>query len=135
VRAYNGFGGEPPRAGEPVMCLRNMHEKGLYNGAVYRLKEDYVPFSHEISLSVDFRTVNLDNVRFEGVDGFARKDDRDCTPFYFGYAMTVHKAQGSEWFNTIVVDEYSRSDERKEWLYTAITRASDRCLIVDKVSS
>ena len=43
--------------------------------------------------------------------------------------MTVHKAQGSEWANVALIDEYRRSNERREWLYTAITRASESIVI------
>lgn len=42
----------------------------------------------------------------------------------YGYALTVHKSQGSSWPNVLVIDEFkgSKSDYKK-WLYTAITRA------------
>ena len=51
--------------------------------------------------------------------------------FDFSYAMTVHKAQGSEWPNVLVIDESAvfRGDARK-WLYTAITRACESTTIV-----
>ena len=51
----------------------------------------------------------------------------DCN---YGYALTCHKAQGSEWPEVIVVMEDAlsalRGIEKKRWLYTAITRAKDR---------
>ena len=50
--------------------------------------------------------------------------------FAFGYAMTVHKSQGSEWPYVLLVDEYRRPEQRREWVYTAITRASERILVV-----
>jgi superfamily I DNA/RNA helicase len=53
--------------------------------------------------------------------------------FDFGYALTVHKAQGSQ-FNEVllIVDGPGRMgfDEYKRWLYTAITRAVDRITIL-----
>lgn len=59
--------------------------------------------------------------------------------FAFGYALTVHKAQGSEWSRVLVVDEsadmIAMSEKRvgrraaleqgRQWLYTAVTRAAD----------
>ena len=45
------------------------------------------------------------------------------SPFDFGYCMTVHKAQGSEWENVLIIDE-NHGEDRLSWLYTAITRAS-----------
>jgi exodeoxyribonuclease-5 len=48
----------------------------------------------------------------------------DCN---YGYALTCHKAQGSEWPEVLVVLEGRlsalRGIEKKRWLYTAITRA------------
>jgi exodeoxyribonuclease-5 len=51
----------------------------------------------------------------------------------WGYAITCHKAQGSSWPNVIVYDDQlSRTEEdRKRWLYTAITRAERGLVILD----
>ena len=51
--------------------------------------------------------------------------------FEFAYAVTCHKAQGSEFDFVIVFDE-SRvfGEERHRWLYTAITRAREKLLII-----
>jgi exodeoxyribonuclease-5 len=48
----------------------------------------------------------------------------------YPYALTVHKAQGSEWENVCVVGEYpQRMDKFAEWFYTAVTRASKRLVV------
>ena len=47
----------------------------------------------------------------------------------FGYALTCHKAQGSEWKNVFVSCHGMGNDlaaSNFRWLYTALTRASDR---------
>ena len=51
--------------------------------------------------------------------------------FEFAYAITCHKAQGSE-FDFVVVFDESRAfgEESGRWLYTAITRAKDKLLII-----
>jgi ATP-dependent exoDNAse (exonuclease V) alpha subunit len=52
----------------------------------------------------------------------------------FAYTITCHKAQGSEWPNVLVVDDWPRrpgDSTRIKWLYTAITRASKRVVICD----
>ena len=43
----------------------------------------------------------------------------------WGYAITCHKAQGSQWGNVIVYDDGlgRTAEDRARWLYTAITRA------------
>jgi len=51
----------------------------------------------------------------------------------FGYAITVHKSQGSEWESVILYDDKFGiwdADMRTRWLYTAITRATDRFIWV-----
>lgn len=48
----------------------------------------------------------------------------------YGYALTVHKSQGSGFDNVLVIDEYRGGYEfRKKWLYTAITRAKKKVVI------
>ncbi len=63
----------------------------------------------------------------------ARTGDIDPKDLKYGWAITVHKAQGSEWKKVLVYDEsrfFNREeDNRKEWLYTAITRASEKLII------
>jgi exodeoxyribonuclease-5 len=51
--------------------------------------------------------------------------------FEFAYAITCHKSQGSEFNFVIVFDEsWAFGEERNRWLYTAITRAKEKLLIV-----
>ena len=51
--------------------------------------------------------------------------------FDFAYAITCHKAQGSEFDSVVVFDEsWLFGEDRYRWLYTAITRAKKRLLIV-----
>lgn len=55
-----------------------------------------------------------------------------------GYCLSVHKSQGSEWPWTIVLgDEYpgARMVCSREWLYTGISRAKQRCVLVGKRST
>lgn len=51
--------------------------------------------------------------------------------FEFAYAITCHKAQGSEFDFVVVFDEsWAFQEEKNKWLYTAITRAKEKLLIV-----
>ena len=51
--------------------------------------------------------------------------------FDFGYVLTVHKAQGSQWDDVVLFDEsYAFQDSRDRWLYTGITRAAKRLTVV-----
>ncbi len=51
--------------------------------------------------------------------------------FDYGYALTVHKAQGSQWNSVVLFDESGAFREhRNRWLYTGITRAAQRLTVV-----
>ena len=50
----------------------------------------------------------------------------------YGYCLTTHAAQGSEWEKVLVLEEsfpFER-DEHKRWLYTAATRASEKLVLL-----
>lgn len=54
--------------------------------------------------------------------------------FNYGHAITVHRAQGSEWNKVLVLEENFPFDkvEHARWLYTAITRASEKATLILK---
>ena len=52
----------------------------------------------------------------------------------FGYALTLHKCQGSSYDKVLVYFEYMKgmdSDMKKKWMYTAVTRAERALCIVE----
>lgn len=54
-----------------------------------------------------------------------------CLDFDYGYGITVHAAQGSEWDKVILCDDWAMND-RQRWLYTAVTRAKSELVWVKK---
>ena len=85
------------------------------------------------ALYIDFKTRNKGLDR-EGVKRSLREDPYfNAYRLKFGYAITCHKAQGSEWehvfvschshMNTLSADYF-------RWLYTAITRTSNRLYLL-----
>lgn len=52
----------------------------------------------------------------------------------YGYAITVHKSQGSQWDKVLIQEGWFPGDtiEHARWLYTAVTRAVNRCVIIKK---
>lgn len=54
--------------------------------------------------------------------------------FTYGYAITCHKSQGSQWDNVLVVEEKFpfNKEEHSRWLYTAITRAVEKLVLIRK---
>ena len=63
-----------------------------------------------------------------------RFKDKIPDQFTYGYAITCHKSQGSEWDNVLVIEEGFPFDkeEHKQWLYTAATRAAKKLVIIKK---
>lgn len=58
-----------------------------------------------------------------------RREDTVCR-FEFAYAVTCHKAQGSEYDFVVVFDESRLFNDGARWLYTAITRAKKKLVIL-----
>lgn len=133
MRRLNGYSGYP-QPGEPVICLRNVRDMGIFNGAVYTLLEQFLPGQTEILIDVDGTAVKVPMVEFHGVPTGLKHNEEALTKFDFGYVMTVHKAQGSEWDNVVLIDEYGRREDREKWLYTGITRAASRITVVSAVN-
>ena len=63
-----------------------------------------------------------------------RFQDKIPDQFPYGYAITCHKSQGSEWDNVLVIEEGFpfEKEEHKQWLYTAATRAAKKLVIIKK---
>lgn len=68
--------------------------------------------------------------------GRVREKYGDLVPkeFAYGYALTCHKAQGSEWDKVLVVEEGFpfNKEEHARWMYTAVTRAAKKLTLVLK---
>ena len=50
--------------------------------------------------------------------------------FDSAYAISVHKSQGSEWNNVVLIDESNIFNCPEKWLYTGITRAKKHLIII-----
>lgn len=58
---------------------------------------------------------------------------RRCLQADWSWAMTVHKAQGSQWDKVCIFDDWRDRETRPKWLYTAATRASKELTIFNMV--
>lgn len=116
------------RLGDLLLCTRNLWEYGLQNGSLGQLvqiedpprlltKDSGEPLGHAIA--------------------WVMWDDGERRPIFepmlddleLGYAITVHKAQGSQWPRVIVPITGSRMLDRT-LIYTAITRAQTQVILV-----
>ena len=79
------------------------------------------------------RDIDLDNYIHTGYFNKNSLRKKFLDTFDYGYCLTVHKSQGSEWENVMVIEEpckYWSGDLWNRWLYTAVTRAKHRLVIV-----
>ena len=134
-RAYNarmrerrGFSGALPIAGDKLVCLRNNRRKGLLNGGLWMIKESPRPrrqilrmhLKPDEDLSDRIVKVSVRPECFTGtIEGVEWEQRRHFDEFDFGYVLTVHKAQGSQWDDVVLFDEsFAFPDSRDRWLYT-----------------
>jgi exodeoxyribonuclease-5 len=150
IRTLLGFGSEALEPGERVICLRNNRNAKkcqIFNGmlgtaATIKLKNKGNKFHwYKATIDMDgerkpykglinrYQVDNKDTVSY--VKGLESKELGDL--FDRGYALTVHKAQGSECRKVILHEEPCQlwqGEMWKRWLYTAVTRAQEELYIV-----
>jgi exodeoxyribonuclease V len=140
IRALLGIKEPLPVAGDRLVCLRNDRTKGLINGGLWRvdalqgLRKDFVRMTVKPEDDTGRASAKVAVLRqfFEGGEGeIPYPLRRESDEFDFGYALTVHKAQGSQWDEVMLFDEsYAFGEHRNRWLYTGLTRAAKRLTIV-----
>lgn len=134
-------GGPLPVAGDKLVCLRNDHKISILNGTLWRVEEVKTDVNTMITLCVksldDENDTNIREVRvreefFIGGEGaIPWQELRGTQQFTYGYALTCHKSQGSQWDNIIIFDEArSFGEDAIRWRYTAITRAAKQVTVV-----
>lgn len=144
MRKHFGIDEPYPQFGEKLICIRNNRELGIYNGEMFMVAscEDtggkYLTMSlarleggDDILESIKVHKGNF-NPKYLDDDGkIPMFEDRNCASLVFGYAVTVHKAQGSQWDNVVLMDEsWVFRDSAQRWMYTGITRAAKSIKIV-----
>lgn len=146
IRTLKGISAALPTPGERLVCLRNVKDKRLLNGSLWSVVDTKKPTSRTKALGVTklkiapdddgaqerHVDVTVKNEFWSGHEGDLEWQDKKGTEeFTFGYALTCHKAQGSQWDEVIVFDESSAfREDKNRWLYTATTRAAERLTIV-----
>lgn len=119
--------------GDPVLCKRNLWDRGLQNGSL-----GVVVQVEDVHRTQDTEAGGEDDQVLAWVDW----DDGVRRPIVeemlddleLGYAITVHKAQGSQWPRVIVPLTGHRLLDRT-LVYTAVTRAQRQVLLVGDESA
>lgn len=137
-----------PKPNERLVCLRNDSNVGVLNGTLWDVLAASIQSSEVIDLHVRdaegdaevlcdaFATYMRDG---EKARKFTKEERReyDAQDFDYGYLLTVHKAQGSQWDHVLVLDQsrtFNRDGNGRRWLYTAITRAA-KSVVIAKMDS
>jgi len=143
-----------PYPDERVICLKNNHDTKVMNGQlgtlVWMTKPE--PNIYDMTINMDgtgaFYESLVHNCCFgketydDGYEQISWKKNKAVLKrtgyksidiFDFGYAISVHRSQGSEWDNVVLFEQRSKHwdyDFYKKWLYTAITRAKKNLFII-----
>ncbi len=150
IRGLLGFEGFDPVPGERLICLRNnwlSRQCQICNGmqgtlrSIRKIEKNGRWDWYEVSIKIDGEEEPYEGLisrhqldkpqRLFFVEGVPVSEIGDL--FDRGYALTVHKAQGSQARKVILLEQYGRTwseDEKRRWLYTAVTRAEEELFIV-----
>lgn len=138
-----------PYTGEPLICRKNSMAHNLINGQE-ATAGDFSVAAEDAQLDAGVTTDEGESVTCKAWRGPFKEHDSGAPVrpkmydpdwqaqrghgvevFDFGYAITCHVSQGSQWDDVLVYDE-SRvfRDDAKKWLYTACTRAAERLTVI-----
>jgi exodeoxyribonuclease-5 len=130
-----------PVVGDKLICLQNDKDLGIFNGGIFDIKQilkskyktNFLHMSLE-SQDEDRGPIMVKVHKSFFIDDVPIPDWKmlkGSQQFDYSYAISVHKAQGSQWGNVTIFDEsYCFREERWKWLYTGVTRASEKLTII-----
>ncbi len=161
VRSYKGLGSLPQSGDKLICTQNNwetfIDEDMRFNlvngiiGTAYKpfydteksigfmmFKPDFLDEFCPEALPFDAGIFIVGNYWYKRGDYFEKTDENGeptgaftLNRFEYGYCISCHKAQGSEFGNVLVFDEsYAFKEDKNRWLYTAVTRAKDKLIIV-----
>lgn len=122
IRQLKGYNPIKPVSGDRVISLRNSRKYKIVNGSQgivrgVRARKLTVEFYNK-TLSIEYSPTTFNQEKQSG-------DNMYVHPFDYAYAVTCHKAQGSEWKKTFVLEQKISAWDHKRWAYTAASRAKE----------
>jgi len=131
IRAARGRVDIYPEIGERLVCLNN-YDSEMTNGSLWdvvkvRVRVPYLDLTVRSCMTSEEMRVSAHREAFRSP--LRKQWSQQAVHFYFGYVLTVHKAQGSEWDDVLVVTE-DWGGCNKRWLYTGVTRAKREVTVV-----
>jgi len=140
MRSIQGKSLEVPEVGDRLISVANTYEVGVLNGYELTVAGPVTPSTHYGAWNIPTEEAGVVTAWKAGFRDFegeqwsaqqARKKGSGICALTWSECITVHKAQGGEWDNVLVVDDFEMMDKplSKEegavntWAYTAVTRA------------
>lgn len=107
--------------GDIVMQKINNYDKKIYNGQIGQVVMSEIDNKNRTTIYVNY---NEKTVKYK---------EKEINELEFAYAMTVHKSQGSQNKIAIIYLENMKEEYlNRNILYTAITRAEEKCIIIEQ---
>lgn len=142
-RQKKGYTSLLPHIGDKVICTRNNWAEiadgyPLINGTIGYVtgvgQKDLDDNRIKMSFKADFMKEGFENLdcdiqEFLCIPKWQIKRN-EYNKFDYGYAITCHKAQGSEFKNVLLINEVLNPELHSRWLYTGITRAMEGLILV-----
>lgn len=143
MRKTAGYAGLGPQVGERIITLANNPDAEVLNGeqfTVLGIEESAGLYALRVLTDDGYdRGLVVYRDGFSGVDGEAHVKRSGwkgpIAAATYAHALTVHKAQGSQWDRVLVLDEsrgvarVSGAETAQRWFYTALTRAAQQVVI------
>jgi exodeoxyribonuclease V alpha subunit len=127
------------RVGDKIIHGKNNKEKDIYNGSILVVSKVSYNNNYPLDMACKYYQKETDinnNDKNYRIINYTNKNTKGKNDFYeekidLAYAMTVHKAQGKG-YETVIVIVHSTMSRllNKNMLYTAITRAKKKCIII-----
>lgn len=137
IRSRLSLHSPEPAVGDRVICLRNAKRYKVFNGMLGSINSIKVSGQHwyrariKMDSDVLFKG-SIAQAQFGQESTLEYQEGQGCL-FDWGYALTVHKAQGSESAQVVLFEErffQMDDDQWRRWLYTGVTRASQELVII-----
>jgi len=133
IRKLRGFTDDLPEPGERLICLQNDTELGLFNGLLVtvtkrhpsKTRYEHPKYDLVDDTGMEYFYVEMNPDQF-GKEKKMERTRKGLGVFDFGYCLTTHKSQGSEFEKVAVLEQIAGSWESARWRYTAATRASQQ---------
>jgi exodeoxyribonuclease-5 len=155
IREKLGLQSKVPYPTEKIVCLKNNHRVDVMNGQIgtviwlmpetdglYRITVDVAGEMYELLVvekcfgEVQYTMYDKPGRRnnLEKYANYKGYHNVSYSYFDYGYVISVHKSQGAEWDRVILFEQRTKhwDDEYyARWLYTAITRAREKLMIIN----